>query len=172
MLTWLLTLAHTHTHTYRVRDKIQAPYEAIALRTRQLERLEVATHLLRQLLRYLQLARRLRASLAAGDADLANAASGLHEIGALPTLRVRSCGRPAILMPAQMRPAGTEVLLQEKALARLPPVAADRHWLDEARTAIHKRAVQLFQDGLGNMEVRNWDPRSLQAPAGEGPCCG
>ena len=62
------------------------------------------------------------------------------------------------------------MLLQEKALARLPPVAADRHWLDEARTAIHKRAVQLFQDGLGNMEVRTWDPRSLQAPAGEGPC--
>ena len=65
----------------RVRDKIQTPYEAIVLRTRQLERLEVTTHLLRQLLRYLQLARRLRTSLATGDGDLANAANSVHEIG-------------------------------------------------------------------------------------------
>jgi hypothetical protein len=47
-----------------------------------------------------------------------------------------------------------ELLVLESALARLAMVAADRPWLDATREALLARALTLFQDGLGNVQVR------------------
>ena len=99
---------HSHNHIARltavawsfhnfahpsVRDKTQAPYQTIAVRTRQLERLEVAMHLFRQLLRYLQLVKRLHGHLDGGDAEMANAAGDLHELGALCAAKTTDTAR-------------------------------------------------------------------------------
>ncbi|KAJ3284748.1 Conserved oligomeric Golgi complex subunit [Borealophlyctis nickersoniae] len=64
----------------RVRAKIVEPYEQIQGRTRQLEHIQAAAEVLRRVIRFLYLVRRLETQLPGGERELAKAALSLSEM--------------------------------------------------------------------------------------------
>ncbi|KAJ3067973.1 Conserved oligomeric Golgi complex subunit, partial [Quaeritorhiza haematococci] len=64
----------------RIRAKIKTPYERIQQRTLQLERIQSASDVLRRVIRFLQLSRRLEAQIQDGERGLAKAALCINEI--------------------------------------------------------------------------------------------
>jgi len=61
-------------------EKVKEPYQQIKFRTIQLEHLQTASEILRRLIRFLQLCRRLNSQIQEKNIDLTKAAQILNEI--------------------------------------------------------------------------------------------
>lgn len=60
----------------RIKDKLRAPYEHIAQKTRRLERMQTACELLRRTVRFLTLVSKLRQQRSGGDKDMSRVRRG------------------------------------------------------------------------------------------------
>jgi len=67
----------------RLSFKIKTPFEQIQTYTIQLERLQVVSEMLRRVLRFLYLSKRLEMQMPGGDLELTKAALTLSEVGGL-----------------------------------------------------------------------------------------
>lgn len=75
------------TSMERLSFKIKTPFEQIQTYTVQLERLQVTSEMLRRVLRFLYLSKRLEMQMPGGDLELTKAALTLSEVGML----IRGC---------------------------------------------------------------------------------
>lgn len=68
----------------RLSFKIKTPFDQIQAYTVQLERLQVTSEMLRRVLRFLYLSKRLEMQMPGGDLELTKAALTLSEVGMSP----------------------------------------------------------------------------------------
>lgn len=70
---------------------MKTPFEQIQTYTIQLERLQVTSEMLRRVLRFLYLSKRLEMQMPGGDLELTKAALTLSEVGKLEAISQRIC---------------------------------------------------------------------------------
>jgi hypothetical protein len=75
-----------NTSMERLSFKIKTPFEQIQTYTVQLERLQVTSEMLRRVLRFLYLSKRLEMQMPGGDLELTKAALTLSEVGMSPRM--------------------------------------------------------------------------------------
>lgn len=70
---------------------MKTPFEQIQTYTIQLERLQVTSEMLRRVLRFLYLSKRLEMQMPGGDLELTKAALTLSEVGTVKEISLRIC---------------------------------------------------------------------------------
>ncbi|EGD77932.1 hypothetical protein PTSG_09567 [Salpingoeca rosetta] len=109
----------------RIKDKLHAPYQHIAQKTRKLERMQAACELLRRTVRFLTLVSKLKQQRSGGDKDMSRAAYTLSEI---------------------------QHLVADKALHGIHVIERDRAWVYETREDIEKQAREKLSRGLDHLK--------------------
>ncbi|TPX48251.1 hypothetical protein SeMB42_g00684 [Synchytrium endobioticum] len=118
----------------RIKTRIKDPYDQIRDRTMQLERIQAAAEMLRKVIRFLYLIKRLNSQLpsataesaATSGAELAKAASSLNEL---------------------------DVLLGESDLSAIEIVTREIGFINGSRNQVIQSAESLLQDGLSSQDM-------------------
>uniref|UniRef100_T2M2V9 Conserved oligomeric Golgi complex subunit 5 n=1 Tax=Hydra vulgaris TaxID=6087 RepID=T2M2V9_HYDVU len=105
----------------RIKSQVSEPYNRIASRTRQLRRLQTTCDYLRQILRIIQLNKRLQSQLAAGAREITKAAQSLNEL---------------------------DYVLEGNDLSGIELITEDIKQIKEARLSVENQALNMFEQGL------------------------
>ncbi|KAK3835564.1 MAG: Golgi transport complex subunit 5-domain-containing protein, partial [Linnemannia gamsii] len=120
------------TSMERLSFKIKTPFEQIQTYTVQLERLQVTSEMLRRVLRFLYLSKRLEMQMPGGDLELTKAALTLSEVGMLFSEVV------------------SDALLQESDLEGIHVVDQEVRNLESVRGRIVDSADRMLQEGMNS----------------------
>jgi hypothetical protein len=142
------------TSMERLSFKVKTPFEQIQAYTIQLERLQETSEMLRRVLRFLYLSKRLEMQMPGGDLELTKAALTLSEVGKIPLLQVHMYGMAWVFhqatnfSPVLMQTPSKDSLLLESDLEGIHVVDNEIKNLESVRAMIVESADRMLQEGM------------------------